>query len=162
MGIILSCATLLLAPTVFNKFCLSLFSSKVCSVRAQNSTARDSFGFSPPHYLLVRSAEAGGEVRCVWVPAHPACGGGHVLAERSIGSWALACLWCLPDRRSAVSFKPEVAGWRPKEPVTMKYNWISAWCADSVAALSGRIVVQAGLSHFMLRYVFVVEQFHAS
>lgn len=50
----------------------------------------------------------------------------------------------------------------PKKQVPLKYNWISALYADWIAVPSRWIVVQAGLSHVTLKYVFIVEQFHVS
>lgn len=50
----------------------------------------------------------------------------------------------------------------PKQLVPLKYNWISALCADWIAVLSRWVVVQAVLSHIMLKYVFIVEQFHVA
>lgn len=135
-------------------------------------------GFFSPGYLLVRNDETDGEVRFatfswyLWMKCYSGsmhtqpmlnCSRrGHVVRALSASSWALGCLWCFQ-----IQILPSVSNQKwliedPKKLVTLKYTWISALCADWIAVLSRRTVVQAGLSHVVLKYVFIVEWFCVS
>lgn len=126
---------------------------------ALNSAAR-SFCFSQIIYWLEMIRLA---VRCATLPLIPA--GGVLRWDHTHPTWAelqeeRTCSW-----RSVHAVPLKLRLFHPsnsknQELVALKCNWISASCTAPV--LSWSAVIQALLSHLMLKDVFMVEQFCVS